>query len=76
MGDTIAARPAVTLQAWLPARADITLIHNGRPLKQVFDQQAIVEIVKEPGTYRLEAKVRYRGRLRTWILSNPIYLTE
>jgi hypothetical protein len=76
MGDTISARPAVTLQAWLPGRADITLVHNGRRLKQVLDQQSIVEIVKAPGTYRLEAKIRYRGRLRTWILSNPIYLNE
>jgi hypothetical protein len=76
MGDTIAARPAVTLQAWLPRRADITLVHNGQPLKQVFDQQAIVETVKASGTYRLEARIDFRGRQRTWILSNPIYLTE
>lgn len=76
MGDSIAARPAVTLQAWLPSHADITLIHDGRPIKRVFDQQAIVEIVKDPGTYRLEAKIDFRRRLRTWILSNPIYLTE
>jgi hypothetical protein len=27
-----------------------------------------------PGVYRVEARLPYRGRDRTWILSNPIYL--
>ncbi len=30
--------------------------------------------VEEPGVYRVEALRRARGRERTWILSNPIYL--
>jgi hypothetical protein len=76
MGDRIAARPAVTLQAWLPRRADFRLLCDGEPLRQVYDQQSVVEIVRRPGVYRLEATIDFRGRHRTWILSNPIYVTE
>jgi len=76
MGDSIAARPAVTLQAWLPRRADIRLIHDGRLLRKAEDQQSLVETVKTPGAYRLEAAIDFRGRRRSWILSNPIYVTE
>jgi hypothetical protein len=28
----------------------------------------------DPGVYRVEARLNARGRPRTWILSNPIYL--
>lgn len=76
LGETIAARPAVTLQAWLPGRADIRLIHDGRLLRRVVNQQSIVETVAKPGAYRLEAEIEFRGRRRSWILSNPIYVTE
>jgi hypothetical protein len=30
--------------------------------------------VEEPGVYRVEAIKRSKGRERTWIVSNPIYL--
>jgi hypothetical protein len=30
--------------------------------------------VEEPGVYRIEAQRWSKGRKRTWILSNPIYL--
>jgi hypothetical protein len=30
--------------------------------------------VEEPGVYRIEAVRASKGRDRTWILSNPIYL--
>ncbi len=28
----------------------------------------------EPGVYRVEAYIRYKGRRRGWIFSNPIYI--
>ncbi|MHB1120566.1 MAG: hypothetical protein ACYC11_10945, partial [Bellilinea sp.] len=31
-------------------------------------------ITKEPGVYRVESYIRYLGKLRGWIFSNPIYL--
>ena len=76
MGDAIPAHPAVTLQAWLPQRADIRLLCHGQVIREVYDQQSIVETVKTPGVYRLEAAADFRGRRRTWILSNPIYVTD
>jgi hypothetical protein len=30
--------------------------------------------VEDPGVYRAEAHRRSRGRERTWIVSNPVYL--
>ena len=30
--------------------------------------------MEEPGVYRVEALKRSKGKERTWILSNPIYL--
>jgi hypothetical protein len=76
MGDALVAKPAVTLQAWIPRRADFRLLRNGHVLREVYDQQSIVEIVKSPGVYRLEATIEFRGRRRSWILSNPIYVTD
>jgi hypothetical protein len=32
--------------------------------------------VEEPGVYRVEAYRRAKGRERTWIISNPIYLRD
>jgi len=29
-------------------------------------------VVSEPGSYRVEASLNTRGRLRPWIFSNPI----
>jgi hypothetical protein len=30
--------------------------------------------VEEPGVYRAEARRTARGRERTWVISNPVYL--
>ena len=55
-----------TLHASLPRPASVRLLRDGVP---VTSWQA-----DRPGVYRVEARLRYRGRERTWILSNPIYL--
>jgi hypothetical protein len=61
-----AAFDGQTLFASVPRPASLRLIRDG----------AVVERWKadRPGVYRVEARLRYRGRDRTWILSNPIYL--
>ena len=61
-----AAFDGQTLQASLPRPAELTLIRDGAP--------AAGWRADRPGAYRVEARLRYRGRPRTWILSNPIYL--
>jgi hypothetical protein len=40
----------------------------------VRDAPAFAYDVGEPGVYRVEACLERHGRMRTWILSNPVYL--
>jgi PHP domain len=61
------------LHVRLPLRARIRLIRNGRQIRAATGSSLGV-VVKEPGVYRVEAQLQALGKLRTWILSNPIYL--
>jgi hypothetical protein len=74
MGDEISCRGSVTLQAYLPAFAEIRLIRNGKVIRKEKSTQAMIHRATEPGAYRVEAWRRYLGRKRGWIFSNPIYL--
>lgn len=74
MGDEIPAKGGVTLQAKLPASAEIRLIKDGEVLQTWSNQQACTHITTEPGVYRIEAFRRYLGKRRGWIYSNPIYV--
>lgn len=73
MGDEITPAGAFTLQARLPAAAEIRLVRNGKVIKTIHGD-ALLHITGEPGTYRIEAYKRYLGKLRGWIFSNPIYV--
>lgn len=74
MGDEIAARGGITLQARLPGKADIRLIKDGGVLRTWANQEAFTYATAEPGVYRVEARRPYRGRRVGWIYSNPIYV--
>lgn len=74
MGDAIRSRFGVTLQAHLPQRAAIRLIHNGRLVREWGDTQAMIYTTPELGVYRVEALFFFKGRMRTWITSNPIFV--
>jgi hypothetical protein len=74
MGEVIRSRFGITLQAHLPQRADIRLLRNGSVLKTWQDAQAFVYTSPDPGIYRVEASIYYKGRARTWIISNPIFV--
>jgi hypothetical protein len=62
-----------TLHARVPRPAELRLVKDGAVVSSVdgarLDWQAAA-----PGVYRVEARLQYRGRARTWIVSNPIYL--
>ena len=73
MGDEITPAGAFTLQARLPAAAEIRLVRNGKVIKTIHGD-ALLHITGEPGIYRIEAYKRYLGKLRGWIFSNPIYV--
>ena len=62
-----------TLRARTPSPARLRLLRDGEEIAAT--QGTALELeVEEAGVYRVEAYRRARGRERTWILSNPIYL--
>ena len=62
-----------TLRARTPLAARLRLLRDGRELASAEGTSLDVE-VEEPGAYRVEARRHAKGRERTWILSNPVYL--
>lgn len=76
MGDSLRLRFGVTLQIRTPRRCIIRLLHNGEALDAWQDVAHCACTVGQPGIYRVEASIRFKGRQRTWIVSNPIYVTE
>jgi hypothetical protein len=76
MGEAISCRHGVTLQVWLPQKAEIRFVHNGRKVRELHGQQTAVHTTSEPGAYRVEAHLHAFGKLRGWIFSNPIYVTN
>ena len=55
----------------LPAR--LRLLRDGEEIAAA-EGTLLDREVEEPGVYRVEALRRAKGRERTWILSNPVYL--
>ena len=62
-----------TLHARTPLPARLRLLRDGRPVASR-EGTSLEHEVEEPGVYRIEAQRWSKGRERTWILSNPIYL--
>jgi hypothetical protein len=74
MGDEISAREGVTLQIRLPRRAECRLLREGQLIKTWRQRETCTYITNDPGAYRVEVYLRYLGRTRGWIFSNPIYV--
>ena len=74
MGDEILGRGGVTLQAHLPAFAEIRLLRDGKVVRAVKRAQALTHLAEEPGAYRVEVYRRFLGGSRGWIFSNPVYV--
>jgi hypothetical protein len=62
-----------TLRARVPLPARLRLLRGGEEIAGA-EGTALEHEVEQPGAYRVEAYRHARGRERTWILSNPIYL--
>jgi hypothetical protein len=62
-----------TLRARVPRPAELRLFRDGVEAAAVHGAALDVEVDK-PGVYRVEARLPYRGRELTWIVSNPLYL--
>jgi hypothetical protein len=76
MGDDIQLDTGITLQIVIPQRGVCSLIHNGKEINSWKDKKFISQIVTEPGVYRVEVKIEYLGKTRSWIYSNPIYIRK
>jgi hypothetical protein len=73
MGDEVEAKRGLTFQIRLPQRTLCRLMRNGKIIKEWQDRDVCTHITTEPGVYRVEAFIPYKGKLRGWIFSNPIY---
>lgn len=62
-----------TLHASLPRPAGLRLVRDGAVVESAWGARLEWQ-ASAPGVYRVEARLPYRGRARTWIVSNPIYL--
>jgi hypothetical protein len=74
MGDEISLNGGVTLQITLPLKAECILLKDGQPVKTWKNQEAISFAATQPGVYRIEVYLKYKGSRRGWIFSNPIYI--
>ena len=74
MGDTLRSEFGATLQIKLPLRTSIRLIRNGEEISHWDNTEVAVYTAQDPGAYRVEAFIPYKGKLRGWIYSNPIYV--
>ncbi len=74
MGEQVRAREIARVRATLPAPAEqLRLLCDGRLLASVAGDE-LEHPIPGPGSYRIEALRRFRGTLRSWIISNPIYV--
>lgn len=76
MGDELLNKNGVTLQITLPRRASLRLIRNGEVIVNSQNATHYTHSVssEQAGVFRVEAHIHYKGRLRGWIYSNPIYI--
>ncbi|NQS92430.1 MAG: PHP domain-containing protein [Chloroflexi bacterium] len=76
MGDEASLGDGITLKITLPIQAECILIKDGQPVKKWQKRDLYTYAVTEPGVYRVEVYLQYKGRRRGWIFSNPIYIRE
>jgi len=73
MGDKVEVKKGLTFQIRLPEKSPTRLFRNGTMIKEWQDREVCTYLTTEPGVYRVEAFIPYKGKLRGWIFSNPIY---
>jgi hypothetical protein len=76
MGDTLSSYKGITFQIKLPERAECHLLKDGKVIHTWQKRELCTFITAEVGVYRVEVYKWYKGRLRGWIFSNPIYVID
>jgi hypothetical protein len=79
MGDEVSAEKGITFQIRLPQPThplptECCLLHGGKVVKTWRNKTLITHIATEPGVYRVEVYIKYLGKRRAWVFSNPIYV--
>ncbi len=73
MGDRVSLKQGLTFQIRLPKKAPTRLFRDGHLIHEWDHQEICTYLTTEPGVYRVESYIPYKGKLRGWIFSNPIY---
>lgn len=73
MGDQVRIEGGLTFQLRLPEKNPCRLLKDGKLLNEWMDREVCTVITRDPGVYRVEVYIPYKGKLRGWIFSNPIY---
>lgn len=73
IGEELVRAGAVVFDVHAPASAMMRLLRNGRLVARA-NGGKLRYTTAERGAYRVEALRRFRGRLRGWIYSSPIYV--
>lgn len=73
MGDEIAFRDGLKLEAELPVACELKLIKDGAVI-QTTRSDRLSFTLQSQGVYRVEAWLVVDGESRPWIYSNPIYV--
>lgn len=73
MGDRVKAEGGLTFQIRLPQKTLCRLLKDGKLIKEWHERQVCTHITTDPGVYRVEVYIPYKGKQRGWIFSNPIY---
>lgn len=73
MGDQVEVKKGLTFQIRLPKKNPTRLFRNGTIIQEWQDREVCTFLTTDPGVYRVESYIPYKGKLRGWIFSNPIY---
>lgn len=75
MGGSVPVGFGVTLQAYAPRRCRMRLLCDGEMVDTWQDTHQFVYTADRTGAYRVETYLPFEGEERTWIISNPIYVS-
>ena len=73
MGDEVKVTGGLTFQIRLPSKSLCRFYKDGTLINEWDNREVCTHITTEPGVYRVESFIPYKGKLRGWIFSNPIY---
>ena len=76
MGGETSAINGVTFQIKLPNPEECRLYQDGKIIKTWENREVCSFSTSNPGVYRVEVLKNFKGKLRGWIYSNPIYVVS